>query len=922
MDLPGLWAAAPQAAGEPASTPFASPGFMLYVTATLLPLLSFLCLFLIGGVRNYCRPFRDKADWRASFFKMLHGDDPARGSAWIATTAIACSFGLSLVGFILYAVEHQGHGGHDHGAATAHEHGHGDAKKTDEKHDDHAKKDEHAGTVAPVAHDQHRWVDRLEWIRLGSWTNDPRGGLALELGYKIDHLSTIMFLMVTFIATLIHLFSIGYMSDELEPMVEDHHVHTEDGHLRRRGRFRRFFMYLSLFCFSMLNLILADNLFQIFISWELVGICSYLLIGFYYERQSASDAANKAFITNRVGDAGFIIGLLVIWTYVGTLNIDEIFARLRSPVEDAHGTIPLAGQFVRGRIDQQASDGQLEVLAISRPDEVPGDLVVLFPIEQSGHFHGLGYGRSHLHEEAYPEQDRNWKKIVTAADWNWERDAASLPASRNLTKFGYIPYWLLVVAGLGIFLGCVGKSAQFPLHVWLPDAMEGPTPVSALIHAATMVAAGVYLVGRVYPLFTPEARLVIAYTGGITLFVAATTAIVMTDIKKVLAYSTVSQLGYMMLALGVGGWAAGLFHLLTHAFFKALLFLGSGSVIYGCHHEQEMTKMGGLFKKMPITALTMLAGVLAIAGTPLFTGWYSKDAILVASYGFVRIHQEHVLLFLLPLLTAGITTFYMFRMWFMTFTGEPRDHHVHEHAHESPRLMTIPLILLGICSVCVAWGWPLWDAEASALEGHLHHSQHHAVWADFGSNPGVGEPMAFYREGKTERLLGAHELVMGIPGHLLVGLLALGSAGLGFLFTYVVYLRKALDPAESKEQFAGVYDFLAHKWYFDEFYSVAFVRPALQVAHWCRWFDANVIDGVAHFLAWFIVFLSRWDGLFDKYVIDGAANLLAKVTQGVAGWFRTWQTGQLRNYVLFLVLAAISLFAILRWFVGLASAGN
>src|SRR6202011_1989317 len=228
-------------------------------------------------------------------------------------------------------------------------------------------------------------------------------------------------------------------------------------------------------------------------------------------------------------------------------------------------------------------------------------------------------------------------------------------AAPTAQQFGYMPYWLLVVAGLGIFTGCVGKSAQFPLHVWLPDAMEGPTPVSALIHAATMVAAGVYLVGRVYPIFTPESRLVIAYTGGITLFVAATVAVVMTDIKKVLAYSTVSQLGYMMLALGVGGWAAGLFHLLTHAFFKALLFLGSGSVIYGCHHEQDMLKMGGLIRKMKTTAITMLVGVLTIAGNPLFSGWYSKDAILAQALGFVTVHPTHGLLFLLPLLTAGIT---------------------------------------------------------------------------------------------------------------------------------------------------------------------------------------------------------------------------------------------------------------------------
>src|SRR5438067_6424566 len=257
-----------------------------------------------------------------------------------------------------------------------------------------------------------------------------------------------------------------------------------------------------------------------------------------------------------------------------------------------------------------------------------------------------------------------------------------------------MPYWMLVAAGLGFVLGCVGESPQFPLQVWLPDAMEGPTPVSALIHAATMVAAGVYLVARVYPLFTAEALLVIAYTGAITLFVAATIAIVMTDIKKVLAYSTVSQLGYMMLALGVGGWVAGSFHLITHAFFKALLFLGSGSVIYGCHHQQDMLKMGGLYPKMKVTAITMLIGVLAICGVPLFAGWYSKDAILVSALAFGTFYKQHFLLFALPLVTAGLTTFYMFRMWFMTFAGQPRDHHVYEHAHESPWTMTVPLIVL------------------------------------------------------------------------------------------------------------------------------------------------------------------------------------------------------------------------------------
>ncbi|HEV3119032.1 MAG TPA: NADH-quinone oxidoreductase subunit L, partial [Gemmataceae bacterium] len=561
-----------------------NPG-LLYVAATLLPLASFLVLLLAGGVRWCVRSNREAGLSRAIYLA-LGGDRPQRAAAYVATAAIGLAFVLCLVGFIYFL--------HDHPLPTHAESPHGAGH-----HDEPANVE--AGHETPE-NLENRWSGSVQWANIGAF-NTTKATL-LTLGYRIDSLSVVMFLMVTFVATFIHVFSIGYMSEELEPIVVDHQVHTQEGHLHRRGRFGRFFLYLSLFCFSMLNLILADNLFQVFISWELVGICSYLLIGFYFERTTASNAANKAFITNRVGDAGFIIGLLILWSYLGTFNFQQIFQGLQA---------------------------------------------------------------------------------------------------------GSLPHWAWLVAGLGIFLGCVGKSAQFPLHVWLPDAMEGPTPVSALIHAATMVAAGVYLVGRVYPLFTPEARLVIAYTGAITLFMAATIAVVMTDIKKVLAYSTVSQLGYMMLALGVGGWVAGLFHLLTHAFFKALLFLGSGSVIYGCHHEQEMTRMGGLYPKMKTTALTMLVGVLTIMGFPLFSGWYSKDMILAQALGYVQVHSGHFLLLILPLATAGLTAFYMFRMWFMTFTGPPRDEHVHEHAHESPRWMTVPLIVLAVCSVAIAWGVPVWS---------------------------------------------------------------------------------------------------------------------------------------------------------------------------------------------------------------------
>ena len=526
-------------------------------------------------------------------------------------------------------------------------------------------------------------------------------GTILMIGFRIDMLSAIMFLMVTFIATLIHLFSIGYMAEELQQTVEDHEVHTAHGHYERRGRFGRFFMFLSLFCFSMLNLILTDNLFQIFVSWELVGICSYLLVGFYFERTSASNAANKAFIVNRVGDAGFIIGLLIVWTFFGTLNFEDVFATVRCP--STTRTMPSIDGATRNKIircrPRRREDGE--------------------------------YGRQARQDRRLrPDLPaRTPKHFGTAPTTSKPRSTTSRSHARSMAIF---PYWLLTAAGLGIFLGCVGKSAQFPLQVWLPDAMEGPTPVSALIHAATMVAAGVYLVGRFYPMFTPEALLTIAYVGGVTLFVAASVAVVMTDIKKVLAYSTVSQLGYMMLGLGVGAWTAGELHLITHAFFKALLFLGSGSVIYGCHHQQDMLKMGGLYPKMKVTALTMLAGVLAIAGTPFFSGWYSKDEILAGAYGFAMDKPQHFLLFVMPLATAGITAFYMFRMWFLTFTGKPRDAHVYEHAHETPWMMTLPLILLAILSVCVAWGYPPHIPQNSGLGQYLHdHSQPKSVEIDF-----------------------------------------------------------------------------------------------------------------------------------------------------------------------------------------------
>jgi proton-translocating NADH-quinone oxidoreductase chain L len=916
----------------------------LYVIATLLPLASFVVLFL-GGRRL------------------------GRLGAYIATAAIAGAFVCSAIGLAAYLQnrpEHHHHGGHDaHGHDHDKAHGHGEAKaeKHDEGHaaDKHDSKPHAAAAHAESGGEVPPWRGSVYWAWVG-WSGD-KPAMSLELGYYIDGLAAVMFAMVALIATLIHIFSMGYMSEELQDKVEDHQAHVT-----RKGRFSRFFMFLSLFCFSMLNLLLANNLFQIFVSWELVGICSFLLISFYYERRSASTAANKAFITNRVGDAGFIVGLLILWTYCGTFNFEEIFAQLRCPAEDAHGQNSLAGQIVRAQHIPENDQGGRKYLAVV---EFSLDDAALRELEHDKEFtkemlaqlrgiEGKVYWSAEQFREALEhvlgkEQAGKVESKLTVAAARTVRDGSQAilfppepgnhphgvgPDPEKLedgygdgvyigkkpkpNQYRSMPYWLLVLAGIGIFLGCVGKSAQFPLQVWLPDAMEGPTPVSALIHAATMVAAGVYLVGRAYPLFTPEVLLLIAYVGTITLFVAATVAIVQTDIKKVLAYSTVSQLGFMMMALGVGGWAAGLFHLITHAFFKALLFLGSGSVIHGCHHEQEMTKMGGLYPKMKITAITMLMGVLSIGGTPLFAGWYSKDAMLAHALSFVTLRPAHFLLFLVPLITAGITAFYMFRLWLMTFTGKPRDQHVYEHAHESPWIMTVPLIILAFFSITVAWGLNPLDVTGSALEKTLHH-EYPTMLADRlvhdeakvrseAGDDNLLPALVAYQLDKNAYLTAVH-----LPSpHELAGGLALLAAAIGVVMAFVVYGFGFLDPAQTKEQFLGVFRFLWHKWYFDEAYEVMLIRPSHVMAGWARWFDANVIDGVINFLAAATVWLSKWKGRFDLGIVDGLVNLTADVVFGVGTWLRVFQTGSIRNYVLFLALAAVGIVAVLSYVVALA----
>jgi NADH-quinone oxidoreductase subunit L len=623
------------------------------------------------------------------------------------------------------------------------------------------------------------------------------GGFHLKMGILFDNLTAIMLMVVTIVSFLVHLFSIGYMHNDV--------------------RYTRYFAYLGLFTFSMLGIVLCDNLLALYIFWELVGLSSYLLIGHWFEKKSAQEAAKKAFITTRIGDVGMFIGIMIVYSKIGSFQYDDVFRAVANGV--------LSGS-------------------------------------------------------------------------------------------------LLTAAGIALFFGAVGKSAQFPLHVWLPDAMEGPTPVSALIHAATMVAAGVYMVGRLFLVFSPDAMLFIAYIGLITAIIAASIAIVQTDIKKALAYSTISQLGFMICALGVGGYTAGLFHLMTHAFFKALLFLGSGSVIHAVH-SQEMPEMGGLRKKMPITFWTFLIATLAISGVPGLSGFFSKDAILAAALEFGWAQPAHMIIFILLLATAGVTAFYMFRVVFMTFAGAPRDKHRFDHAHESPRVMAIPLIVLAVLSVGSAWGG--WFQKvivkpnlavyrtAGTIPGGTTHQEFAVQEAGMAGHaagerealPAVGHEAAGGTHG--EAVEGGHEggHEAAHKAHMIAMVASILVAGCGILLSWAFYSRKRFSADAVRQRLSGLHTLLTRKYYLDEIYLAGVVRPVMALSRAFKWFDLTVIDGIVNGSATLTKLLSWVVGFFDNKVIDGMVNGVAALVAAWGRQFRRIQTGKLQNYLLGFVAVAL-----------------
>ncbi len=597
------------------------------------------------------------------------------------------------------------------------------------------------------------WVQSyFTWIAAGTSTQSP---FRIDFALQVDQLTVIMMLVVSFVGLLIHIYSTGYMAHE-------------EGYYR-------FFAYLNLFTFFMLTLVMAANLIVMFVGWEGVGLCSYLLIGFWFLKKSAADAGKKAFITTRVGDFAFTVGiLLAFWTF-GSVTFGDMFGKAAQMQPD---TISHAG--------------------------------------------------------------------------------------------------VLTTICILLFIGAIGKSAQLPLYVWLPDAMEGPTPVSALIHAATMVTAGVYMVARMNPLYSraPIALLLVAIVGAVTALYSATIGLLQTDIKKVLAYSTVSQLGYMFLGCGVGAYAAGIFHLMTHAFFKGLLFLAAGSVIHAMGGEQDMFKMGGLRKKIPVTYWTMLIATLAIAGIPGFAGYFSKDEILDAAHSGPN---ANLWLWLLGLIGAGLTSFYMFRLIFLTFCGKPRFDEHKVHVHESPKNMTIPLAILAFLSIFGGW------LALPHLAGGIDY------FSTFLKPVFTAYPLSAQAavEASAEAASPAMSVVHALTGWPVI------VAIIGLLVAWWFYIKDTEAPKRLAKSVHGLYVLVFNKYFVDEIYAALIVRPLL-------WISTNIF----------------WHGV-DERLIDGAVNGTARVARESGGKLRELQSGNARSYATWIIIGAVGFTILLLGVLGM-----
>lgn len=838
------------------------PG-LLYLVAASLPI-------LVGLVTVWLsRPWRhDHHDHETAY----RGEQHVRWAGYVAVSAISISAILSVMGLFWFQ-QYQRSGR------------------------------EHFQKVEP-------WTASISWLslpqlgfegkrNLGFSADAP--GVELRLGYHVDMLSTVLFVLITLVALSIHFYALRSMRREVKAEVSDNLAKVH-----RPGRYAWFFTVFSFFTGVMLHLVLADNLLQIFICWELVGLCSYFLIGFYQEQRQANRASMKAFIMNRVGDAGFLVGMAILWTFTGTLGLVTV----REEERDVLGNVVMEEGQPKRRIDQLSLSDALRTPASDTHGEAFEEKGA-----QAGQMCRVISARSASGKAKLDIAEAGPLVVV----WNQETlnshfhkpDRGRFDAFNARAKGGHgkglrtMPYWLLGLAGVGLFLGCVGKSAQVPLQTWLPDAMAGPTPVSALVHSATMVAAGVYLMARLFPILIPEVLLIIAYVGVFTAFYGATCALVQTDVKRLLAYSTLSQLGLMMSAIGVGGWSMALFHLATHACCKALLFLGVGTVVDSCNYVQDIRRLGGLRHKLPLLAGLMLFGCLSLAGLPLLPGWYSKDGILAALLSFGSLDLKHFLLAIVPLVTTLLTALYLTRFWWLIFAGTPRDESVTTNAHEQQGLLRWSLVALVILALIIVWLPHPLSMENSWFVRLLHQSEPASVRDE--SNVlinGSNEQLASGTFKGVSWLRPVSEIIHLGP-HGLANILALLALAIGIGLGWWKY---RLSSATTD---GAVARFLEDGWRWDEVLQRCFVAPVKMLAQGLVMLDRWLWDGIVHATVYLTMLLARAEKQFDDRLIDGLVRQTSRATHAAGLALRHVQTGSLQLYLILTTLAVISIGALI-----------
>lgn len=821
------------------------PGWIYLVTASL-PLLASLVLLVL----------RQRAKYLAG---------------WIAVGALTVSAILSLVGLLLY-----------------------------QHHVQFAK--DQLQQVQP-------WSGSFIWMKLSHLLYENSGrlgfaadapGIELRLGYQVDSLTTFLFMLITLVALAIHLVAVRSMWKEHKPDLYDALAHTH-----RPGRYPQFFMLLSFFTGVMLHLVLAANLLQLFVCWELVGLASYFLIGFYREQPLALKASRKAFLMNRVGDVGFLVGIVILFTFTGTLSLITV----KEDVYNVLGNVVMEDGLPKKRIDQLNIADALRVPARDSHDEPFAEKGA-----EAGQICRVNEARNSRGKLRLELAEQGTQVVV----WNQEtlNGHYDKPLRGRLDAFnakligghgqGFrtMPYWLLGLAGLGLFLGCIGKSAQIPLQTWLPDAMAGPTPVSALVHSATMVAAGVYLLARIYPVLVPEVLLIIAYVGVVTAFYGASCAMVQTDVKRLLAFSTMSQLGLMLAGIGVGGWAMGLFHLATHACCKALLFLGTGAVVDCCQSVQDISRLGGLRRRMPWLAWLMLFACLSLVGLPLLPGWYSKDGILEALISFSSLNQTHLTLAIAPLITSALTAAYLTRFYWLLFMGESRDGAVTSNAVDIAGLLRWPLVALALLALVLVWLPHPLAMEKSNTVRLINQSEPAAV---LDSTAGTWATSAgqlaghYFNKESWLRPLGEQ---FHLTPFTLTACLTFALSLLGGLITVRRYHRK---PAVPWGRPAGTLQyFLFDGWHWDRLLSRCFVQPCLLLGRFLQMLDRWLWDGLVHGFGRLARLLAFAERRLDEQLIDGLVQQTARITQASGLALRQVQTGTLRFYVALLLLVVVA----------------